>query len=333
MGNAWFKVSQTTKTCNSCRHHTIFNYRITYTFLHKTFGLSLHMEGIHLMSNDSLLCFILIVRCMVSCLIYYMLLKLCPEYTINNILTGAPMKFIAIVLSASQILINVSNLLAWTGHFSYFYGWEQSLELFVFHETCILMSLLEEKTNRHFPFLSWHEAGAPSLPPAGIRCQGISTLDCFRTSLSIWAVCSINSGIFLGSRGRKQTTSRPNLPREGEKTTVWSSSLECVLQNEAAALWEVLCLQLLMCLHWECYNNGLSSCSPWLLHSKGEQHQQPVPAAASRWCPASHLPRHNDSSSHTAEVQLFQPEFLVFASVEHTTVTCSQPHIPSLWVK
>lgn len=252
MGNACSKVSQTTKTCNSCRHNTIFNYRITYTFLHKTFGLSLHMEGIHLMSNDSLLCFILIVKCIVSCLIYYMLLKFCPEYTINNILTGAPMEFIAIVLSASQILNNVSNLLAWTGHFSYFYGWEKSLVFVVFQETCIPMSLLEEKTNHHFPFLSWHEAGAPSLSSAGIPYQGISTLDCFGTSLSCWTVCSMNSSVFLGSRWRKQPTTCPNLPREQEKTTVWSSSLEGVLQNEAAAPWEMLCPQLLMCLHWEC---------------------------------------------------------------------------------
>lgn len=51
----------------------------------------MHMEGIHLMSNYSLACFILIVKCMASCLIYYILFKLCPEYTISNVLIGSPM--------------------------------------------------------------------------------------------------------------------------------------------------------------------------------------------------------------------------------------------------
>lgn len=70
-------------------HCKIFNYRITHTFLHRTFGLSVHVDGIHLMSNYSLACFILIVKCMASCLIYYILFKLCPEYTISNILIGS----------------------------------------------------------------------------------------------------------------------------------------------------------------------------------------------------------------------------------------------------
>lgn len=104
----------------------------------------------------------------------------------------------------------------------------QSLWVKFFQETCISVYLLEERGVHNFPFLSscpfpyiLQEYHASSL-----TCHWISSLDCLGPSLSCWDACSMNSDISLGSGGRQPTTTYPNLLLEGEKTTLWETSVK-----------------------------------------------------------------------------------------------------------
>lgn len=128
------------------------------------------------------------------------------------------------------MLINVSKLLAQTGHFSYFYGWEQ------YEMTKSLGEVFSG--NLHLYVSPWRKDCTPfslsvlmSLPyilqeyhASSLTCHQISCLDCFWPGLSCRAACSMNSDISVGSGGKQTTTTYPNLLLKGEKTTLWQTS-------------------------------------------------------------------------------------------------------------